>query len=307
MQEVIEPIGTSPHVYGKTIEQVKERLVKLSDSTGEAVCFIPAGELSAFIGPKDYQGGIITELTDLLSNNASVDISTKTDGIRKIRYPTISMYAGSTVDWLHSKMPEGTLEGGFYPRFLIVTTKGHNQKFIPSPKYHGTAEDRTAVTKAKQEMPILIRAAVERFKGTPCEFVKLPEAEEQWVHWYFNRHAYFSKNVDAYAQRSRDQILRLAMLMAITRRTANYIDCEDIKFAVDLMYIVGQHLEDILIAPNPETKAGGQILKLLPATKGEIYRTLYKEYRRSIINEALLALTYSNQVSIKGDLIQPKP
>jgi len=105
-QRQLEKYGSIPIIGGRTIEALYQRLISIGDP---AVAYLPIGELTSFLGGKDYQKSMTQEITNLLSSNESVDISNKGDltfsGPKVIKRPTITMHCGSTIEWLHKAMP----------------------------------------------------------------------------------------------------------------------------------------------------------------------------------------------------------
>ena len=138
------------YVVGRTLEAVKESLTQMGDP---AIGYINASELADFLGCKDYQAGLVQTLTDILSGNKEeIDVSLKSDivkGIsRKIYNPTLTMFAGSTAEWLQNMMPDGTMDGGFLPRFVIAaewSKKEEGIRLIAHPGKYDSPEQRMIV------------------------------------------------------------------------------------------------------------------------------------------------------------------
>lgn len=286
---IINRIGTTmttveaqcrvPTLAGCTIELIHARLAQL----GKPACaFIPAPEITAFFGKADYQANMLTGITNLLSNGEKVDISTKGSYTASggqatiISQPTITMHAGSTVEWLHKGMPDGTLEGGFLGRFLIVIEE-FGGKFIPLVKQGRTRADIEAMhgqmARWYEGLGELITAC-----KTPREMILLPEAEDSYTNWYYNRFKMFSKAVMPYANRSRDMVLRLAMLMALSRGHTTWIEKGDVEFAIGVLREIAGKIDRVVLPPAAEAQVADQILKILPATMQEIYMALGVRY-----------------------------
>lgn len=266
-----------PVLGGVTMEGIHARLAELSKP---AAAYIPAPEMTAFFGKSDYQANMLTGITNLLSNGESVDITTKGSytlkGATTITQPTITMHAGSTVEWLHRGMPEGTLEGGFLGRFLIVIEE-IGTKFVPLVKLGRTHQElsllKDRLGKWKDGLESLVRGC-----ESPRELILYPEAEDLYTNWYYNRFKIFSRAVMPYANRSRDMVLRLALLMAISRGHYRWVEGEDMQFAISLMGEIATRIDAVVLPPSLEAQVATRILDLLPATTGEIYSTLGMRY-----------------------------
>ena len=292
----VEHYKTISVLGGNTQEGIKERLYRIGNP---AAAFIPAGELSSFFGQRDYQSGMIQSFTDILSMGDKIDITNKGDlgydGKPKfVLNPTVTLQGGSTEEWLHEAMPKGTMEGGFLGRFLIVA-ENFGQKMIALPKSELTRADLMGLEEAKKTWDGKIQAILARYK-TPTEMIPLEEARDYYTNWYHNRFKYFSKAVMPYANRSRDMVLRLAMLMAISRQHWNWIDEGDMKFGGDMLQEVGRYIDKILLPPTSEAQAQRAILQILPASSAELWKKLSVKFPLKILQNAEQVLSASGTI-----------
>ena len=286
----VEQWNTLPVIGGTTIENIKQRLHVLGSP---AAAVLPAGEMSAFFGKKDYQSGMLTEITDILSTNEKIDISTKGDldrgGPKYIHQPTLTMLCGSTEEWLHTAMPDGTMEGGFLGRFLILVEQfGYKQ--VPLMKNSVTLKQRKKLSNASQTW----NTGIERLLQATAklgEIILLEEAQEAYVNWYYNRFNYFSKAVIPYANRSRDTVLRLAMLMALSRGNFGWIEAQDVDFATRIIIEVGKSIDAAILPPTVAAACAKEMERILPAGEKEITKALGRKYRLKDIFEAKQLLT----------------
>jgi hypothetical protein len=242
----IHEINPNLTLKGDTIEYVKDELVKLDDP---AAAYIPANELTAFLGGKDYQKGIAASLTDLLSTGDQILLGTKKDGTRVIRRPTITMHAGSTADWLEN-LPEDGLAGGFLPRFLIIYAD-FPERHVAWVKYDNLSPEKIKAEKGLVEFEKSVRYIIKTWGGVQLqkkehEIVPTTGAEEFYRNWYHNRFKYFCKPVHAYANRSRDIVHKIAIIMALSRGHC-YTEEADYAFAAKLMVSVGGNLEKVIV------------------------------------------------------------
>lgn len=303
VKQVISEIGQPAIIGGKTIERVEADLFELGDP---AVAYITASELTSFLGGKDYQESMTQELTDLLSNNPEKDISLKGDkknpqlkdafGKRIIRRPTITMHAGSTIDWLHKAMPEGSLEGGFLPRFLLLIEE-YTGKHIPLVKYDISLDELNAAKHAWDSFIETVRSIYERYRKREQEIIFLNDAADLYRDWYCGRFEMYSKLVAPYANRSRDQVARLAMLSGISRGH-NFIEACDVQFAVDVAGMVASRIDAAVKPPTKEAEVADAILRMLPADMPSILKLLSRQYTNRQITEAHKLLLDSRQIGV---------
>jgi hypothetical protein len=303
---LIDLIDPALDIGGKTMEVIVEQLFENGKDGRPSCAFILAPELTAFLGGKDYQRSMVQELTDLLSTGDKVNVSLKSHlGLKKIIHqPTITMVAGSTEEWLHKAMPDGSLEGGLFPRFLIICEE-YNNKNVPWIKYSVDKPIRDKALLAKETFIEKVRGIVNEF-SIGREITPTREAIEYYENWYINRFRLFSPVVRPYANRSRDQVLRLAMLCAITRGR-HYMDEEDMAFASGVIGYVGQTIDRAALPPSQDAKVARLILGVLPATYPQILAYLSRNTDRRDISAGLQLLLESDQIVKDGKLLVKTP
>ena len=291
-KSIVDEYDPALAIGGKTMESIQEQLLNVGDP---ACAFVAAQELTAFLGSKDYQKSMAQELTDLLSTGESVNISLKSaPGVKRlIKHPTVTVQAGSTEEWLHRAMPDGSLEGGLFPRFIIVCEE-YGNKNIPLLKYSISVEDRKTAEKGGHDFKAGVATILDRYVK-PSEIVPLSDAIEYYERWYINRFKYFSATVRPYANRSRDQVLRLAMLMGISRGH-NYMEEADMKFATAMMGYVARSIDKAASPPSLEAQIAKTILTLLPSKLSTITLALGRKYSRKDILEGIELLRATGQI-----------
>lgn len=291
-----------PIIGGRTMESFYQQLYSLK--TDPACGYVPAKELSSFFGSRDYQSGMVQDMTDLLSSPDEKDISTKGDlaflGTPKIiPAPTLTMHAGTTEEWLHKAMPDGTMEGGFLGRFLIIVEQ-FGGKHVPLIKDLTKQEllDQSIASDSWQYglMDIIANCT------SVGEMTLLIEAKDLYTNWYWNRFQRFSKSVLPYANRSRDTVLRLAMLMAVSRMHFNWIEDIDIQFGIDMLDFVSKGITEALLPPTIEAQAAKEILKLCPTTWKTVLQTLGRKFKvRDLESGKVLLMGQGAIKMVEGD------
>jgi hypothetical protein len=293
-----------PYVAGKTMESVHLSLHRLGDP---AVGYIFAGELKEFLGSKDYQSGILEGITNILSNNTKVDITTKQDLVtgspRYIRNPTLTMFAGSTITWLQKI--DGIMDSGFLPRFIVAVELGDKEKFIPNPGRYESIAERKRITEAKINFQEKIIELKKRYETCPAPFTEDLDGEYYFTNWYANRHSYFPPTLEAYAERSGNLMRKIAMLMAVSRGN-HYIEAQDYKFASAFMIHGATRLETAVIPTRIEVTCSRDIFTILPAPMATILRTFSPKYGPRVVKEGVLYLTETGQTITKDGIITTK-
>lgn len=296
----LRELGHPPVVGGRTFEKIVRDIALMPPIQGCHEVVLPAPEITALIGKQDYKEGIIQGLTDLLSDAegpVNMGIKSEKDKPSILYKPTITMFAGSTVDWLHKAAPDGALEGGFFPRFLIIPEE-YNSRHVPLLKFDMTKaeqlERKRAVARWQNWLHKLRASIAHRRK--PREISIEVRAAALYTAWYYNRRKYFADSVRPYAERSRDQVLRLAMIHAIAIDRL-YVTPEDIKFGIMVMNYIGQKLASVIIPPAPEAQAASDILSILPADRGRIIASLVRKHGRKRLDQALSNLLDGQEIS----------
>ena len=307
--DLIDNVG-GQSVAGRTLEAVKESLTQMGNP---AVGYINASELADFLGCKDYQAGLVQALTDILSNKEHIDVSLKGDitkgGARKIHRPTLTMFAGSTAEWLQGMLPDGSLDGGFIPRFVVAAEHSKAEagiRPIANPGKFESFDQRTRVFKGETLFTDCLIDLAQRTaldpEQTPWKMNETngeDDAEGWYVNWYANRFTKFSPLLQAYASRSSGLLRRLGMLMAITRGHINHIEEEDYHFGDAVIAHAAERLESAVIPQSREVKVGWEIIRLLPATQPELLRTLAGKHGTMWVKRGLGYLLESEQIQTK--------
>jgi hypothetical protein len=293
-----------PYVAGKTMESVHLSLYNIGDP---AVGYIFAGELKDFLGAKDYQSGILEGITNILSNNERVDITTKKDLTegrpRFIINPTLTMFTGSTITWLQKI--DGIMDSGFLPRFIVAVEMGAKEKFVPNPGRYESIAEKIRIEGAKVEFQAKITELRQVLQATPAPFTEDLDGEQYFTNWYANRHKYFPPTLEAYAERSGNLMRKIAMLMALSREH-RWVEVSDYQFSSAFLIHGATRLEQAVIPVKPEIACANEILRFLPATYPVILRNFAPKYGRREVSDAVLYLTSTNQIEVRDHVVYNK-
>ena len=278
-------------IQGKTMEFIASKLSKLQP----ACAIIKAPELTALIGGKDYQKSMVQEITDLLSDTSDViDLSTKGES-RIIRDPAITMLAGSTIPWIQKAMPNGALEGGFFGRFLIVVEE-RPDKYVALPYYQTSIKQRNLQQQYYNEFLVKLFDILNKFNPHGFTYITpTHEAQQLYTNWYENRFNTFSSRTQDYASRSKNTVLKIAMVNAVSCGRS-IIYPEDVQVGIHILNYVAQTIESVLCKAPKEVELGKEIVKVLPATTSEIIKQFMNTYPKDEIVRALGLLLDTGEV-----------
>jgi hypothetical protein len=306
-ETLIKKLGQVPSTPARTIEGIYARMI--AECGYPACAFIPAPEVSAFMGKKDYQESMAQELTALLSTKDYHDVSTKGEGKTVIVEPTVTMMTGSTEEWLHRAMPDGSLEGGLWPRFLIMV-EWYGKKFVPLVGFDNEREVLQEAYRAEERFYTKASELIARFNSGPARghsFVPLLDARYLYTNWYINRFRRFSPSVVAYANRCRDQVLRIALIMAASR-DHDFIEETDIQFGIDMLAHVADNVERALKPPTEESRCARELLRQCPGARSTITGHLADMgFTIRTINSAEAMLRQSHRLRVGQDYWEEIP
>jgi hypothetical protein len=287
---LLRSIGYDRIIGGRTIEFL---IAEMSEMGDPAACVVLAPELTAFLGQRDYQKSMVQDLTNILTSKDYLNVSQRSTGPRLITRPTVTMIAGSTEAWLHKAMPEGGLDGGFLPRFLVVCEE-YPSRHVPLVKHSIDVHERLEHEDLRVQILADVVNIMNRFP-TPREIIILEDAKWAYTNWYENRMKMFPKTVQAYANRSRDQVLRLAMLSAVCdNREA--IDVMDVNFGIQFMKLVALRLDSAVQPPTTEAQCAKMVMNMIPAKREQILKLVGKTYTMQMIKNAMDWLVQSGQI-----------
>jgi hypothetical protein len=282
-------------VENQTVEGFGDLIVKKKEDP--SCFFIPGYEAADFFGRKEYQGGKVEKFTNwLTTKKGPTDLSTKSEPDKYAMNLTLTLQLGSTAAWIQNNMPTGTLDGGFFPRFIVLN-ENYPSKHVPLLKYGFTINEIKEWEVAKDRFYKNVGEVLASWNESPGEITPRQEAIDYYTNWYYNRFSYYGPTVREYANRSRDQLLRVAMLCAILRGR-RYIDKDDCVFADMFLRYAGSTIEDAIHPQSTEQQcqeAYIHIIKSLgPKPRFAILAELRKRYDQTTISKAEIQLIQSH-------------
>jgi hypothetical protein len=191
-----------------------------------------ASELSEFLGAGGI--GMISFLTDIYSRNV-FESRTKNKGSTFIRGPYLNLIAGTTPDWITTYLKDDIISGGFSRRCIFVY-ESSRYGCVPRPRI--TPEMRAAWER------VLARSSAIRKLAGP--FVWDEGAVKFWDAWYPTRipHAK-DPNLVGYYETKDIQMLKIAMLVALSEGDKLVLTKEHFLSALDLMSLVEYNMSRV--------------------------------------------------------------
>lgn len=262
------------------------------DATG----LIKAPELSVVFGKQQYNTGLVSLITDLYDFREEWVSETIMRGRNVLRNICITVLGGSTPDWLQTMLPQDAFTGGFMSRFIIVEMPPTYLKMEGWP----TAPEQSDMW----------QSIVDEL----CEISKL-RGEMQWTDG--SRQAYIDyyealrptgdRQKDAYRVREVEQILKVAMVLALSDKSLvlikDYFDqarmimnglLEEVEARITHLTThprmgLVQEIKDLLLRFGPKSEK--ELIK-------HFYRTL--SYGEMQYHEAISILLRSGTIQREG-------
>jgi hypothetical protein len=233
-----------------------------TNESGEVVPYTPyaifATELSHFLGM-----GTAKEMVDFLTtiyDERFYQTKTKNKGNDLIVGPYITMLACTTPDWIRGWMKEDVITGGFSRRALFVYYNGPRER-IPEPTI--TNEMQAAYQRCFEWGQKLLKVS--------GEFQMTPAAREYYCDWY--RKLEIPQDFTAgYFESKHVQMLKSAMLIALSESTDLILDIPHIQLALEQLALVETNMRKVFegVGRNEINAIASKILEILETCGGAL-------------------------------------
>ena len=218
---------------------------------------IMVSELSEFLQiSTDNMIGFITDVFDI---NFPYEHKTKNKGSVVINGPYLCILAGTTPSWMTTYLRSDIITGGFTRRCIFIYEQDRPKR-IAFPKDNISQEHINAWQRV-----FLASERISKLKG---EFQWTPEAREFYRHWYENLKVPSDANTVGYYETKHIQLLKLAMLYAISETEALTIRIDDLRAGLDFLSLVEANLARVFegMGSNQLNAASARLLDTLRST-----------------------------------------
>lgn len=189
------------------------------DATG----LIKAPELSVLFGRQTYNTGLISLITDLYDYREKWTGGTIGRGGETLTNVCISVMGGSTPDWLQHMLPQDAFTGGFMSRFVMVEMPPTYFKKVTFPRHASKVTWQHLVED------------LARISDTSGIMLWGKDSEKEFEIVYENTLPIGESQLDAYREREAFQVLKIAMLIAISQMRIEIVG-DDIIRAKNIIY-----------------------------------------------------------------------
>lgn len=228
-QSFVEEVAQAQDMFaeGATVADVLDQ-----EFTVTCAITLTVSEFGTFFDPDDRQMvNVLTELYDCKVNSAFVK-RTKTQGSDTLMNPFVNLLTGTTPDWIKDNF-KGKFGGWGLSSRMIFLHCDEKERHVawPHKLWRGTyestmrtfREDLTEISQLQGVMRIL------------------PAAELFYEQWYeehgirqtaLNRHAHHDPWLAYYLARKADHVLKVAMVLSVSRSSALEMSVEDLQEAI---------------------------------------------------------------------------
>lgn len=264
-----------------------------TDATG----LIKAPEASVFFGKQQYNLGLVSLITDLYDYREEWKSSTIRRGKDVLRNVCISILAGSTPTWLQTMLPQDAFTGGFMARFIIVEMPLNYLKREAFPTKPSNLTRKKLIDMLRE-----ISVIEGEFKWSNTGARKYKEI-------YENVEITGDPQIDSYREREFDQLLKLAMILAINEKKLileEHHFTQALKIFNFLMRDIGERIIRLTTHPRMAlvqliedvVKLNGRISE--DELLSQMYR--YLSHGTQQFYEALMILRKSKKIRLSGNL-----
>lgn len=232
-QSFVEEVAEAKDIFAEGDAQAKFEDLLDQDHTVTSAITLAISEFGTFFDPEDRaMVNVLTELYDGKVNSAFTK-RTKTQGTDTIMNPFVNLIAGTTPDWMRDNF-RGRFGGwGLSSRiiFLHCDEKERSVAF-PHKLWAGTYD----ATMARFRDDLI---EISQLQGT---YTFSPDAEALYEQLYdahgkrqtaLNRHPHHDPWLSYYLARKLDHVIKLAIVLAASRRSELIITLADMYTAVD--------------------------------------------------------------------------
>lgn len=280
----------------------KQLIVDLRNSKvgNQSAMTIYSSEFATLIGTSKIE--MVVLLTDLYDcPTPKWEHRTETGGIHIVENPYVNMIAGTTPDQFAKTMPLDVVGTGLASRTIFVW--GDEPRVRPW---------RPTPNEAQRELAKLLAADLNHISTLQGEFNISPEANTIYDHWYRElrptEHRIADSRIASYYARKRSHLLKVSMLMSLSRRDSLIIEAQDVQDALDLLAETERGMPFVYggVGKNPLAGDINELLvEMLQRPHGATLNELLDKFKYSVrlgeVKEILDTLILTKHIVLEGN------
>lgn len=261
------------------------------------------GELHILLSQmmRDYNVELKSTLTDFYDSPPHRSYDTKGGGLVEVRYPALTIVAGTTTEWLAEAAKTKDICAGFYPRWLFVVANKSDRPDmpIPPPRDEGKAD---AIIHELQE----IQKSYNVENDPSGRMTMDSEATNAYTSLYVGFKKKFCDDaiMGPFSGRALGSIIKLGMINAMASRRTTTIGIEDIEYGFAMAKTSMDSIQQLVKYEMGDTRSDqkmNRILKLVVGSgeEGIKERTLFLNSgitKREYFNDLLKMLVDTEKV-----------
>lgn len=223
---------------------------------------IMASELSEFF--QISGDGMVGFLTDVFDINFPYEHKTKNKGSVIINGPYLNLIAGTTPSWMTTYLRQDIITGGFTRRCIFVYEAERGRRIW-----------RPVITQAQRQAWALVYSAAERIQKIKGPMQFAPDADEFCCHWYEGLKSHPDSNLTGYHETKHVQLVKLAMLCALSESEALTIQLPHVSMAMSFLDLIEQNLSRVFegMGRNEMNAVATKLLDILRRLTPTEYKT----------------------------------
>jgi hypothetical protein len=252
-------------------------------------------ELSQFLGANSAH--MVDFLTTVYDQDY-YDVKTKNKGNDVITGPYLTLLACTTPSWINLYLKQDVISGGFSRRAIFVYETEEKER-IPFPEITPTmvAAWKRVVDYSKKLL---------RVKGI---FQWDPEAKEFYADWYKNLQIPESEMMQGFYRSKQVQVLKIAMLVALSESLDLVMRTEYIKVALELLDIIEVNMDRLFsgLGRNELNSVSNKFIEMLHMAPQKMLPTkivkshLFKDASSNEIEQIVQHLIQTEKIVMARD------
>lgn len=228
---------------------------------------------------------MVVFLTDIFDSPSEWSHRTKTGGTNKIKAPYLNLMGATTPDWIAKAMPLDTVGIGLTSRIIFV--------YQDTPRVRPWRPKLTPEQKRLRELLVEDLQAMSLLSG---EYEIADDADEFYNTWYTSRiekpNPTGDPRLNGYYERKPIHLLKIAMIIAASRRDELLITHSDMELALSLFEEVEERMPKVFanVGKNPLTVDYDEILGaiVIAGRRGIRFGQLLDMFKHSVRKDELV-------------------
>lgn len=187
----------------------------------DAQAFLCTGELDSFLVRDDQALSILTDLYNTHENSDGWDNTLKNSPVSRLISPCVTLLGASNEELLESVLQQKDIKGGFLARSFIIHERSRRTK--------NSLIERPEGLIPKSELAESI-AFVKDLKGP---FKWSDRVKKEYDEWYMDLEIDNDSDVTGVMERIGDSVLKVAMLISLSKGPGLEISLYDMRQAID--------------------------------------------------------------------------